>query len=138
MNDTTSKRLEPRPGSELHLALVVAFVFAVIGAWPIAFDHAPRLWAVAVATLFVLLGLFTPSLLKPLNRFWFRLGMLLHAVVSPVVMTIIYCTTVVPTGLIMRFLGRDSMTRRYDRMSATYWIVRDPPGPQADSFTNQF
>lgn len=76
--------------------------------------------------------------LAPLNRLWFRFGLLLQRIAHPVVLAIIYFAVVTPTGLVLRALGKDPLRLRRDPDAATYWIRRDPPGPEPESMTRQF
>lgn len=125
-------------GSERGFALVFTVVFALFAAWPLLHGESPRGWAAAAAALFALAGIFAPHRLGPLNRLWFRFGLLLGRIVSPLVMALIFYVTVVPTGLIMRLLRKDVLRLRLDPGAASYWIPRDPPGPAPDSFERQF
>ena len=63
-------------------------------------------WA-GVAVLFFAAGYICPAVLKPLNWLWFKLGLLLHSVVNPIVMGLLFYTAVWPTGLVMRAMGKD-------------------------------
>jgi hypothetical protein len=85
-----------------------------------------------------LLGLIAPRPLAPLNRAWTELGLLLSRVVTPVVMMLIYGLSVVPIGLGMRLLGHDPLRLKPAPEAETYWIKRDPPGPDPKSLTEQF
>jgi hypothetical protein len=85
----------------------------------------------------VALGLVAPARLAPLNRAWIRLGLLLATVVSPIVLGLIYYTTIVPMGLVMRAFGRDLLRLKLDREATSYWIEREP-GPAPETMTNQF
>jgi len=98
----------------------------------------PRSWASAVAAGFALVALLAPRLLRPLNQAWFRFGMLLHRVVSPLVMGLLFFVTVTPIGLLMRLTGKDPLRLRFDPAADSYWIDREPPGPPPDSMRNQF
>lgn len=91
-----------------------------------------------VGLLLVLFGLAAPALLAPLNRAWTGLGLLLFKVVNPVVLGLIYLTTVVPIGLLLRLLGRDLLHLRRDPAAPSYWVVREPPGPAPDTMPRQF
>jgi hypothetical protein len=86
----------------------------------------------------VVFGLAAPARLAPLNRAWTRLGLILFKVVNPVVLGLIYLTTVVPIGLFMRLLGRDLLSLKIDRQAASYWVVREPPGPAPETMIHQF
>ena len=70
-----------------------------------------------------------PATLKPLNRMWFKFGLLLHKVVNPIVMALVFFGTVLPTGLIMRALGKDPLRLKWQPDANSYWIERRPPGP---------
>jgi hypothetical protein len=125
-------------GSNRTFGVVFAVVFAVIALWPLLAGHAPRLWASVLAAAFLGVALFVPTLLAPLNRAWFHLGLALHRVINPVVMAVIYYGTVVPIGLILRARGKDPLRLKRDPEATTYWIARDPPGPPRGSMTKQF
>ncbi|MBM3488124.1 MAG: hypothetical protein FJX67_16070 [Alphaproteobacteria bacterium] len=134
--ETTTARASG--SSDRGFGLVMAAVFAIIGVWPALFSGPPRLWSLAVAALFLAAAGAAPRLLAPLNRLWTRFGVLLHRVMNPVVMAIVFYGTVVPIGLVMRALGKDPLRLRRDRAATTYWIAREPPGPAPETMKNQF
>jgi hypothetical protein len=72
------------------------------------------------------------------NLAWFKFGLLLHRIVNPLIMSLVYYVSVVPTGLIMRALGRDLRRLKIDRDADTYWISRQPPGPAPETMKDQF
>lgn len=125
-------------GSDRGFGFVMAGVFTVIGLFPLLDGAAPRLWALAVAGAALAAALVRAELLAPLHRVWFKLGLLLHRIVSPVVLALLFYGVVTPTGLILRALGKDPLRLRFDRGAASYWIPRKPPGPDAESMKNQF
>ena len=131
-------KTEARASSDRAFGLVFAAVFAIVAAWPLFFGGALRGWAVAVALGFGAVALAMPALLAPLNRLWMRLGALLHAVVSPVVLSIMFYGVVWPTGLVMRLFRPDPLRLKFDRAAASYWVDRVPPGPPAASFRDPF
>lgn len=122
-------------GSERGFALVFAAVFALFGFWPLLEAQGPRLWCLALAVVILALGFLAPSVLAPANRLWFRFGLALGAIVAPLVMALLFYTTVTPVGLIMRAIGHDPLRRRPRPDSKTYWIRRDEPvGPMKYQF----
>ena len=133
-----SREGEVKAGSERALGIVFSAVFAIVGLLPLWDGGRVRVWALVVAGVFLVLALAVPASLKPLNRAWFRLGMLLNRVVSPVVMGFLFYLTVTPIALVMRLAGKDPLRLSFDRGSDSYWIVRDPPGPAPDTMQNQF
>ena len=125
-------------GSDRSFGLVMAAALAAVtllNVW-----HAGRLWPWTGrwAALFLVAGLFRPSVLNPLNRIWLKFGLLLHRVVNPVVMALLFYGTVLPTGLVMRMLGKDLLRLKRQPDAESYWIVRQPPGPSPETMRDQF
>ncbi|MBR9972771.1 SxtJ family membrane protein [Magnetospirillum sulfuroxidans] len=125
-------------GSERSFGFIFTAVFAIIGLWPLKSGGDIRLWALAVAVLFLIVALARPALLKPLNLIWFKFGLLLHSIMTPLIMGLLFFLTVTPVGLLMRATGKDPMRLKRDASAASYWIPRDPPGPKPDSMKTQF
>ncbi len=124
-------------GSDRNFGLVFAGVFGFLGFLPLLRHGEPRYWALAAAAVFLVLSLAAPSRLAPLNRLWFRLGAAMHSVVSPVIMGLLFYCAVTPMGVFLRLLGKDLLRlRRSDADS--YWIPREPAGPEPDSMNRQF
>lgn len=130
-------RHEPA-GSERSFGLVFALVFALVFLWPAFSAGALRWWALYPAVLFLLAAILLPGLLRPLNAAWQRFGRLLHRLVSPVILGMLFYFTVMPTGLVMRVLRKDPLRLRFDPAVRSYWIRRQPPGPAPESLRNQF
>lgn len=124
--------------SNRSFGLIFAVVFLLIGGIPALRKHDPRWWALAVSTAFLLLGLMQSPLLTPLNRLWMRFGLLLHRFISPVILGLVFAVSVIPVGLVLRWLGKDPMRRRWEPDASSYWIPRTPPGPAPESMKNQF
>lgn len=124
--------------SERSFGLVFGAAFAIVALWPLRHAEQPRWWSVAVAAAFLIVAVARPTMLGPLNRVWLALGRLLHRVVSPLVMGLIFFLWVTPTGWIMRRLGKDvlSLARRQDQPS--YWIMRARAMPEPETMKNQF
>jgi len=100
-------------------------------------DWRTHSWLIYLSALTALVTLFAPTLLGPLNRIWQRVGAILHAVVSPISLAIVFFVVMMPTGLIMRLFGKDLLRLRRNKES-TYWIARKPSGPAPESFKDQF
>ncbi len=125
-------------GGERGFGIVFAVVFAVVALWPLKDGGDIRLWAAIAAAAFLFLGLAFPKALKPLNLLWFRFGMLLYKFVNPVVMALLFFTTVMPIGLLMRLTGKDPLRLKPDPNAESYWIEREPAGPEPETMKNQF
>ena len=133
-----SREADARIGSDRSFGIVFAVVFAVIGLFPLWAGAAVRPWALTLAGAVLFAALAAPKILGPANRLWFRFGMGLHRIVTPVVLGFVFFSTVVPTAVVMRMAGKDPLRLSSDRHVASYWIKRDPPGPDPQTMRNQF
>jgi len=133
-----SDSAEIQGSSDSSFGFVFAAVFLTIALYPLVSSQAVRFWAMLVAGVFLALALFIPKVLGPANRLWMKFGELLHKIVSPVALGMVFYLAVLPTGLLMRLLGKDSLRMCFDPAAASYWIRRDPPGPAGHSLNNQF
>ena len=129
---------EIRVGSPRVFGFVFAVVFVIVSLWPLLNGAPVRLWAVGLACGFATAAIIKPGRLQPLNRIWFRFGMLLHKVVNPLVMGLLFFVTVTPIALIFRLIGKDPLNRTPDPNCESYWIERDPEELSPDSMRNQF
>jgi len=122
-------------GSNRGFGLVFAAVFALVALLPLLRGLPVRGWALALAALFLGLAVTRPALLAPLNRVWFRLGLALGKVMTPVAMGVLFVIAVVPTALVLKLLGKDPLQLRLDRAAPTYWEARSSqPGPMSEQF----
>lgn len=111
-------------------ALVAALSFYQGGTrWP---------YWLAAAVIFALVAFYRPRLLAPLNWLWTKLGLVLFAVVSPLVLGIVYYGCITPVGWLMRLSGKDPLRLRFEPERKSYWEARRPPGPPPDSLMKQF
>jgi hypothetical protein len=93
-----------------------------------------RIWSLVISIFFLALGLLNSRILTPLNKLWFKFGILLGKILSPFVLGIIFFLVVTPVGLIMRILGKDVLNLKYNK-SKSYWVEKN--GPKS-KMKNQF
>ena len=127
--------------SERSFGLLFAVVFALLAAygWFLkGWSSVVVLSLAAVAVAFVLLGFAAPKVLAPLNWLWFQLGQLLGKIVSPIVLGAIFFLILTPVSLVSRLFGRDELHLKRKASQTSYWLDRSPPGPEPESFKNQF
>ena len=110
-------------GSNRSFGIVFFIFFLIIGTYPIFFQGELRIWSLIVSIIFLLLGIINSRFLTPLNLLWFKFGMLLGIIVSPIVMGLVFFLVVTPTGMIMRILNKD-LLRLKKKNIKTYWIEK--------------
>ena len=103
---------------------IVFFIFFfIIAIFPLLEDKNIRVWSLTISIIFLILGLLNSSILTPLNKLWFKFGILLGNIFSPIIMLIIFFTIVTPTSLIMKLFGKNLLNLKKSNKS-TYWIKR--------------
>ena len=111
-------------GSNKSFGIVFFIVFLLLGFYPLLNDENVRVWSLVIALIFLALGLLNSKLLLPLNKIWFKFGILLGKIVSPLIMGIIFFLVVTPIGLFMRILGKDLLNLKFNTQKS-YWIERE-------------
>ena len=113
--------------SNRSFGLVFFLVFLVISLWPLIHEGQIRIWSIVIAIVFLVLGLMNSKLLTPLNKLWFKFGIILGAIIAPISMGVVFFLVITPIGLTMRIMGKDLLRKKYDKKKETYWIKRDKP-----------
>ena len=121
-------------GSNRSFGIVFFVVFLIIAIYPLTYSGDVRLWSVIISIIFLVLGTLNSKILTPLNKLWFKLGIFLGKIISPIIMGIIFFLVVTPTGLIMRLLGKDLLNLKFNK-NKSYWIEKK--GPKS-KMKNQF
>ena len=114
-----------RMSSNRSFGLLFFIVFFIISLWPLKSHGDLKLWAFALSLIFLCLGILNSKILNPLNKLWFKFGILLGSVVSPIVLGIVFFVVVTPLGIIMRILNKDLLKLKMYKNINTYWINRE-------------
>lgn len=120
-----SNHTETEISSPRSFGIVFSIVFLIISLYPLYQGEQIRVWALFVSSLFLILAFTYPKSLSLPNKLWFKLGIFLGLIVSPIVMALVYFLTVLPTGLIMRLIKKDLLNQKFDKNKKTYWISRN-------------
>jgi hypothetical protein len=125
-----------KPGSEKSFGIVFSIVFLIISLYFFFQSGQYYVWTMLASILFVLLAFTAPKILTVPNRLWFNFGIIIGAVVAPIVMTLVYLISIFPIGIIMRLFGKDLLNQRLNRNSNSYWIHRNESS--SGSMKNQY
>jgi hypothetical protein len=130
--------MKAKAASNRAFGILIATVLALIAAYLYWVHRAGYVPWLLGAAIFFPVALVMPRLLYPLKRLWLKLGNLLHVVISPVILGVLYVASIVSVGLIARLFGKDPLSLRTDDSARSYWIRREQPGPAPASLKNQF
>ena len=121
-------------GSNRSFGIVFFVVFLIIATYPLINGDELRLWSLIISIIFLFLGLINSKILNPFNKLWFKFGIFLGKIISPLVMGIIFFLVVTPIGLLMRLLNKDLLNLRFNN-NGSYWIEKTEP---KSKMKNQF
>ena len=128
--------IQTEQSSEKSFGVVFSIVFLIVSLFPpLINSEGLRIWALVVSIIFFLLAFLAPKILVLPNKLWSKFGLLIGSIVAPIVMAFVYFVTVLPTGLIMRLLGKDLLKQKLDKNAKSYWVKRSEP---MGSMKNQF
>ncbi len=126
---------EIKIGSNRSFGIVFFIVFLIISIYPLTNDEGIRYWSLFISFIFLILGFFNSKILTPLNKIWFRFGILLGKLISPFIMGVIFFLVVTPIGLIMKIIKKDLLNLKFRKDKETYWIEKTEP---KSKMKNQF
>ena len=91
-----------------------------------------------ISALFFFFGLVLPGLLKPVQKAWMALSVILGWVMTRIILIVAFYLMITPIGLLARLFGKDFLNRKYDRDAPTYWIPKKETPFDKKNYENQF
>jgi hypothetical protein len=128
----------PKIGSERNFGITFGVVSGLFGLWPLLSGGSVRPWLLVLSFIFFCLAIVVPRSLAVFNKLWFRFGLLLGKVITPIVMAFLFFTTITPLAFILRLAGKDLLRLRFEPDAISYWQPRIPTDPSRESFKDQF
>ena len=125
---------EKNKSSNRSFGIVFFIVFLIIGTYPMLNEGNVRFWSLIFSVIFLILGILNSEFLTPLNKIWFKFGIFLGKIFSPLIMVLIFFFVVTPIGLLMRFIGKDVLNLKFNN-DKSYWVEKK--GPKS-KMKNQF
>lgn len=96
-----------------------------------------RWWLLCLSIVLMAVSFTYPTLLKPVYKLAMKFGTIMHHIISPLLMAITFYVVFMPVGMLFRLTRKDLLKLRMNKANS-YWIMRDPPGPENNSLKNQF
>ena len=138
MHEDLDRKEEIKLSSDRSFGIVFLLVFLAMGIWMVLGSHSEGWLFLAGSVILFVVTLARPSILGPLNRAWFKFGLLLGQVVNPLILGVVFFLVITPMAVFRRLLGKDSLHLKFNPCLESYWIDRNPPGPKPSSMTRQF
>jgi hypothetical protein len=138
LHESFERDEETAGSSDRGFGFVFAGFFALIGAIKLYNDSAGWPYWLAASAAFLAAALLTPGMLGPLNRLWLKIALVLYKIMNPLTMGLLFFLVMTPMGVAMRAFGKDFLKARFDKGAASYWVRREPPGPEPESMKQQF
>ena len=138
MHENFDKEEEIKVSSARSFGMVFTLVFLAVGIWVLSGGRSEGWFFLAGSVILFVVALVCPSILDPLNRAWFKFGLLLGLVVNPLILGVVFFLVITPIAVIRRLLGKDSLRLKSKPSLESYWIDRNPLGPKPSSMTRQF
>jgi len=129
---------EVKASSDRVLGLVLAAFFELVALAPVLHGRPVRGWSFVVGLICLTISVAIPRALHPLNVVWVRFAIVLHRIVSPIAMALLFFLAFALTGILLRALGKDLLRLKKSPGKDSYWIVRDAQGPARESMLHQF
>jgi predicted membrane protein len=111
--------------SNRNFGIVFFIVFLIIALYPLIYNENIRLWSLIISLVFLILGLINSKILTPLNKIWFKFGILLGNFISPIIMGLVFFTVVTPIAFLLRIFGKDLLNLKKNNKKS-YWIEKSP------------
>ena len=125
---------EIKLGSNRSFGIVFFIVFILIAFYPLINQGEVRIWSIVISLFFFILGITNSKILTPLNKVWFKFGIFLGKIISPIVMGLIFFLVVTPIAFLMRMLQKDLLNLKFSKNNS-YWIEKKEP---KSKMKNQF
>ena len=138
MHENLNREEEIKVSSDRSFGMVFTLVFLAVGIWVLSGGRSEGWLFLAGSVILLVVTLARPSILGPLNRAWFKFGLLLGQVVNPLILGVVFFLVITPIAVIRRLLGKDSLRLKSKPSLESYWIDRNPLGPKPGSMTRQF
>ena len=113
--------MKKKKNTNRSFGILFFIVFSIISIWPVLSGGELRLWSFILAIIFLIMGITKSRFLTPFNIAWIKFGELLGVIISPLIMSLVYFLVVLPIGILMRVLGKDLLSLKFNKNIETYW-----------------
>lgn len=109
--------------SNKSFGVIFSVVFLIIALYPLLSNNNVKFWSLLLSAIFIILGLKNSNILSPLNKIWFKFGLLLGKIISPIVLGLIFFCIITPTSIILKLFNKDILNLK-KKNTDSYWIKK--------------
>ena len=117
------KRKEDK--STKNFGYLVSFVFLILALYPIIKANSINILFLSLSVLFFIITIFLHQILDKPAYLWYQLGYLLHKVISPIIMLVVYIFSIVLIAFIMKIFRKDPLEKKFNNKIKSYWVIRE-------------
>jgi len=118
--------------------LTVGLALLAIGIVLFTLEKPAAFYFGGTGSALILLGLIYPNILKPLNKVWMTIALVLGWFMSRVILIILFYLVLTPLGLIAKLFGKDFLDLKIEKNSSSYWIKREKTKVDPADLERQF
>ncbi len=121
-------------GSEKSFGIVFSILFMIIAIYPIFIGSSLNIIFFIISIAFIILSFIFPSIFIYPNLIWFKFGKLLGLIISPIVLSIVYLSVIMPIGIVFKIIRKDPLEKSFDSSKKTYWKDKSTSSSMKDQF----
>ena len=118
--------------------LTVGSVLLVIGITLYLLEKSSFIYFGGIGIILILFGLALPNVLKPINKIWMTLAIILGWFMSRVILIILFYLIITPIGFLWRLFRRDALKLKWDNSVSSYWEDREKQLSEQIDYERQF
>ena len=111
--------------SEKNFGIVFSFFFIIVFLYYAFFKDQNFYWLISVSFFFLLFSFIKPNIFYLPNKVWFKIGIILGYIITPIILFIIFYFIITPYGIVVKIFNKNLLNKKIDKNKKTYWITRN-------------
>lgn len=133
------KNIKSGKGDLRKFGITMGIVLLLLGgfSWWCGKDF--YIYPIGIAAIFFFLGLVFPPLLKPINKIWMSLAILMSWFMTRVILGILFYAGITPISFLAKLFSKDFLMLNFDKDSKnSYWIPKERRKVEKTDYERQF
>ena len=108
-----------------NFGYIMSAIFFLVAIYPLLFNSSLRIWSLIISVALLLCSFLYRKILKFPSIIWFKFGILLHILFSPIILFVVYILSIVVTGFILKIFKKDPLNKKFNKNLKSYWINKE-------------